>query len=141
MIKYKTTDREQREGNTFVLGFSYCSIQNIERHLQPNAYTCGVYGWRADFYNLDGFTISTGYSPLNWINKTDYKSINAYRNKKAVVLRSELLKLEKKLSNNFYSWQKTGSYEKAQKGFKKVFNNIVKKACLLAEQEANKFRD
>lgn len=137
MTKYKTTDREQRENNAIVLGFSYCSIQNIERFLTPNAYTCGVYGWRADFYELDGFTISTGYAPLRYISKTGYKDIDAYRKKKAEVLNAELLKLESKLVKNFYKWQKTsGSWHKGKKEVAKILERITKKANEAAEQAA-----
>ena len=102
MTKYKTTDREQRENNGIVLGFGYCEIQNIERYLKPNAYTAGAYGWRADFYEMDGYTISTGYSPLNYISKTGFKDIDAFRKTRAEILRGELMKLEKKLDKKFY---------------------------------------
>ena len=100
-MKYKTTDKEQRENNAFVLGFSYCSIQNIERFLSPSAYTCGVYGWRADFYNFEGWSISTGYSPLRYMSKTGYKDIDAFRTTKAKILEAGLLKIEKRLKNGF----------------------------------------
>lgn len=141
MIKYKTTDKEQRDGNAIVLGFSYCTIQNIERYLTPAAYTCGVYGWRADFYHFDGFTISTGYSPLRFISKTGYKDIDAYRNKKVEILTAELLKLESKLAKNFYKWQrKTGSWHKNKKEFAKLLERIIKKANEAAEQAAKNAR-
>lgn len=140
MIKYKTTDKEQREGNGIVLGFSYCSIQNIERYLQPNAYTCGVYGWRADFYEFDGFTISTGYSPLNFINKTGYRDIDAFRFKKAAVLREEILKLEKKLDKNRYKWQCGGDWHKARENVRKIINKIIYKANKAGEAAAAPYR-
>lgn len=141
MTKYKTTDREQRENNAIVLGFSYCTIQNIERFLTPNAYTCGVYGWRADFYELDGFTVSTGYAPLRFISKTGYKDIDTYRKKKAEILTAELLKLESKLAKNFYKWQKTlGSWYKGKKEVAKILERITKKASEAAEQAAKNAR-
>jgi hypothetical protein len=141
MIKYKTTDKEQRDGNAIVLGFSYCTIQNIERYLTPSAYTCGVYGWRADFYHFDDFTISTGYDPLRFISKTGYKDIDAYRKKKAEVLTAELLKLESKLENNFYKWQReSGSWHKGKKQIKKIIERITKKASDEAEKVASAFR-
>lgn len=55
MTKYKTTEREQRANNNLIISFSYCSIQNIERFLKAQAYTCGMYGWKADFYVTDFF--------------------------------------------------------------------------------------
>lgn len=141
MIKYKTTDKEQRDGNAIVLGFSYCTIQNIERYLTPSAYTCGVYGWRADFYHFDGFTVSTGYAPLRFISKTGYKDIDAYRKKKAEVLTAELLKLELKLAKNFYKWQReSGSWHKGKKQIEKIIERITKKASDEAEKVASAFR-
>ena len=141
MIKYKTTDKEQRDGNAIILGFSYCTIQNIERYLTPSAYTCGVYGWRADFYHFDGFTVSTGYSPLRFISKTGYKDIDAYRKKKAEVLTAELLKLELKLAKSFYKWQRNSvSWHKGKKQIEKIIERITKKASDEAEKVASAFR-
>lgn len=141
MIKYKTTDKEQRNGNAIILGFSYCTIQNIERFLTPSAYTCGVYGWRADFYHFDGFTVSTGYAPLRFISKTGYKDIDAYRKKKAEVLTAELLKLESKLAKNFYKWQReSGSWHVGKKHVAKIIERITKKASDEAEKVARVYR-
>lgn len=140
MTKYKTTDREQRENNAIVLGFSYCSIQNLERYLSANAYTCGVYGWRADFYELDGFTISTGYNPLNFVNKTGFQDIDAFRFKKAAVLREEILKLEKKLDKNFYKWQRGGDWNKARANVRKIIEKITYKANKAGEAAAAPYR-
>ena len=141
MIKYKTTDKEQRDGNAIILGFSYCTIQNIERYLTPSAYTCGVYGWRADFYHFDGFTVSTGYSPLRFISKTGYKDIDAYRKKKAEVLTADLLKLELKLAKSFYKWQRNSvSWHKGKKQIEKIIERITKKASDEAEKVASAFR-
>ena len=92
-MKYKTTDKQQRENNAMILGFSYCQIQNIERYLSPRAYTCGIYGWRADFYEFAGFTISTGYSPLEYIRKEIHKKTTAEK------IKAQILKLEKILKN------------------------------------------
>lgn len=140
MIKYKTTDREQRENNGIILGFSYCTIQNIERYLKPSAYTCGVYGWRADFYNFEGWSISTGYRPINFIYKSGYEDIDIFRSKKAEILRRELLKLEKKLDKNFYKWQKNGSWHNAVKQCNKILERIVNKAEAEASKAAAPFR-
>lgn len=140
MTKYKTTDREQRENNAIVLGFSYCDIQNIERFLKPNAYTCGVYGWRADFYEFDGFTVSTGYSPLRYISLTGYKDIDAYRKTKAAILQDGFKKIESKLNKNGYKWQKSGSWDKCHNELMKVINRLIKRASKAANDEAAKYR-
>ena len=140
MTKYRTTDREQRENNAIILGFEYCEIQNITRFLNPNAYTTGVYGWRADFYEMDGYTISTGYSPLNYISKTGFEDIDAFRKTKAEILRNEFKKLENKLNNNFYKWQKSGSWTYCQKKLLQVLARIESKAYKAADESAAKYR-
>ena len=139
-MKYKTTNKEQRENNAFVLGFSYCSIQNIERFLSPSAYTCGVYGWRADFYNFDGWSISTGYSPLRYISKTGYKDIDVYRATKAKILKAGLLKIEEKLNKGLYKWQKSGSWHYCREQMRKILNRLEEKANKAANAESAKYR-
>ena len=92
-MKYKTTDREQRSEKYLVVGIGYCDIQNITRFLDANAYTCGVYGWRADFYDFGNVGISTGYAPLTFAyDKTAQKM--------GGLIRADLLKLEQKLKQN-----------------------------------------
>ena len=121
MTKYKTTDREQRENNTLIIDFSYCSIQNIERYLRANAYTCGIYGWRADFYEFDGFTISTGYQPLTYY----FAKLNK---KRGLFIKAEILKLEKKLEKRAYKFQQNGDWNKGRKEINKKIEKIYKKA-------------
>lgn len=120
-MKYKTTDREQRQNNNTVIGFGYCEIQNIERYLRANAYTCGIYGWRADFYEFDSFTISTGYQPLTYY----FAKLNK---KRGLFIKAEILKLEKKLEKRFYKWQKSGDWDKGRKEINKKIEKIYKKA-------------
>lgn len=117
-MKYRTTDREQRENNSLVLGFGYCQIQNIERYLTPQAYTAGVYGWRADFYEFAGFTISTGYAPLEFIRGGVHKKATAEK------IKAEILKLEKSLASRRYVWQKSGNWDKGRNFITKRLNAI-----------------
>lgn len=120
-MKYKTTDREQRTNNNTIISFGYCEIQNIERYLSPNAYTCGIYGWRADFYEFDGFTISTGYQPLSYY----FSKLNE---KRGEFIKKEILKLEKKLEARRYAWQKSGDWDKGRKAINKMIEKIYQKA-------------
>lgn len=117
-MKYRTTDREQRENNSLVLGFGYCQIQNIEKYLTPRAYTAGVYGWRSDFYEFAGFTISTGYAPLNFIRGNVHKKATAEK------IKAEILKLEKALEARRYAWQKSGNWDKGRNFITKRLNAI-----------------
>ena len=117
-MKYRTTDKEQRQNKSLVLAFGYCDIQNIEKYINPQAYTAGVYGWRADFYEFDGFTISTGYAPLNWLFDKKDKA-------KAEFIKAEIRKLDKYLEKARPNWEKGKAYI-----YKKI-NAIYKKACEL----------
>ena len=117
-MKYRTTDREQRENNSLVLGFGYCQVQNIEKYLTPRAYTAGVYGWRADFYEFAGFTISTGYAPLEFVRRDIHKKATAEK------IKAEILKLEKALAARRYAWQKSGNWDKGRNLITKRLNAI-----------------
>lgn len=117
-MKYRTTDKEQRQNKSLVLGFGYCTIQNIERYINPQAYTAGVYGWRADFYEFDAFTISTGYAPLDWLFDKKDKA-------KAEFIKAEIRKLDKYLEKARPSWERGKAYI-----YKKT-TAIYKKACEL----------
>ena len=39
----------------------YCDLSYLLRNHSPIAYTCGVYGWNFDVYDIYGLTICTGY--------------------------------------------------------------------------------
>jgi len=106
-MKYKTTDREQRNNNYLVVAFGYCSIQNVERFLSPSAYTCGVYGWRADFYNFGNVTLSTGYAPLSFASDKLAVKRGAYIKKKVEALNKKIEKLSRGTGDWFKMNKKT----------------------------------
>ena len=121
-MKYKTTDKEQRENNTLIVDFGYCDIQNIERYINANAYTAGIYGWRADFYDCGGYTISTGYMPLKYIRyKAEAKRYN--------YIKCEILKLEKKLEKRAYKFQQGGDWHKGRAFVEKYLEKLYTKAA------------
>lgn len=60
-MKYKTTIRAIREGACNPRSVDYCDLQFLLNNHSPNAYTCGVYGWNFDIYEVYGLTICTGY--------------------------------------------------------------------------------
>lgn len=60
-MKYRTTIKSIRENACNPRSVGYCDLQHLLTNHSPNAYTCGVYGWNFDVYNLDGITICTGY--------------------------------------------------------------------------------
>ena len=60
-MKYKTTAKSIREGACNPRSVGYCDLQNLLNNHSPIAYTCGVYGWNFDVYEVYGVTICTGY--------------------------------------------------------------------------------
>ena len=70
-MKYKTTAKAIREGACNPRAAGYCDIQNLLINHSPIAYTCGVYGWNFDVYEVYGVTITVKMSgektPLSFI--------------------------------------------------------------------------
>ena len=60
-MKYKTTAKAIREGACNPRSVGYCDLQYLLNNHNPIAYTCGVYGWNFDVYEVYGVTICTGY--------------------------------------------------------------------------------
>ena len=60
-MKYKTTRTAIVNNCINVKCAGYCELQSLLRNHDPNAYTCGVYGWNFDIYEVYGVTICTGY--------------------------------------------------------------------------------
>lgn len=60
-MKYKTTTKALRAGSCNLRCAGYCDLSYLLRKHEPIAYTCGVYGWNFDVYEVYGLTICTGY--------------------------------------------------------------------------------
>lgn len=60
-MKYKTTRKAVVAGSPRLVSVGYCDLQTLLRYHSPIAYTCGVYGWNFDVYEIHGLTICTGY--------------------------------------------------------------------------------
>ena len=60
-MKYKTTIKAIREGACNPRSVGYCDLQYLLNNHSPIAYTCGVYGWNFDVYEVYGVTICPGY--------------------------------------------------------------------------------
>ena len=75
-MKFKTTKTAINTGYYYKICIGYCDLQYLLNYENPVAYTCGVYGWNADIYDLTDITgynacIVTGYRP--WGNiRADY---------------------------------------------------------------------
>jgi hypothetical protein len=60
-MKYKTTRKAIVNGCANVKCAGFCDLQHLLKNHEPKAYTCGVYGWNFDVYEVYGVTICTGY--------------------------------------------------------------------------------
>lgn len=60
-MKFKTTRKAIVNGSTNVRCAGYCDLYYLLHNHTPIAYTCGVYGWNFDVYDVYGVTICTGY--------------------------------------------------------------------------------
>lgn len=80
MKKVKVTQREIKEGFKNIIEVSYCEIQHLLSHKNPDYYTSGVYGWNADIYKINNNTvIVTGYRPFG--NVKNWKLARKYEEK------------------------------------------------------------
>ena len=96
-MKVKTTRKSivnSTPGNALKCA-GYCDLQALLRNHQPIAYTCGVYGWNFDVYEVYGLTICTGYRNMPgarleeitehekraaaiWSDYENYKGVDGY---------------------------------------------------------------
>lgn len=60
-MKFKTTAKAIRQSGRRTLCLGYCEAQHLLNGVEPLAYTCGVYGWNFDVYDVAGWFICTGY--------------------------------------------------------------------------------
>ena len=60
-MKVRTTRKAIVNSSTNIKCAGYCDLQFLLTNHQPVAYTCGIYGWNFDVYEVYGVTICTGY--------------------------------------------------------------------------------
>ena len=71
-MKYKATFKDLKQVYKLV-AVGYCELQAALNYKSPNAYVSSkMYGWRADVYELENFTIVTGYTTPHWAIKLPY---------------------------------------------------------------------
>ena len=78
-MKLKTTRKEikNKVSSDYIWQVGYCGMQNLLHYQEPIAYTCGVYGWNFDLYEIEGVYFTTGYR--NMIGKQlDYELLSKY---------------------------------------------------------------
>ena len=90
-MKYKTTAKELRRcyTNNRTIAIGYCDAQYLLYYQNPNCYTCGVYGWNFDGYELQGDTtlITTGYRGTYGI-RPDFDTLRDYEKRAEIIIHS-----------------------------------------------------
>lgn len=96
-MRYKTTDKDLKHAFNLVSA-GYCDLQRALNYVSPKAYTSSkMYGWRADVYEFDDFTIVTGYATPGHAVSIPYdlcKKIESDCQNQTPEIRAEILKRE-----------------------------------------------
>lgn len=80
-MKYQTTKKDVVSGHSHCIKVGYCDLQNLLNCGAASAYTCGVYGWNADIYDVSyGACIVTGHRPFGDIAPS-YEVVSTYNNR------------------------------------------------------------
>lgn len=119
-MKFKTNFKEIKDKAFLCVGLGYCSIQNLERFLDPQAYAFGIYGWKCDFYVFGNRVISTGYNPLNW----GYNKSARYA---CELIKKDLLSLNKKADSEKFKAKVGGDFFKGKAIIEKEIEKIIEK--------------
>lgn len=92
-MKFKTTRKAIVNGSSRLVSAGYCDLQILLRNHSPIAYTCGVYGWNFDVYEVYGLTICTGYR--NMPGRTA-NNIREYEGRACEIMRADSLTWEQR---------------------------------------------
>lgn len=79
-----------------VIKIGYSDAQYLLSDQTERYYTCGVYGWNADVYEIDSNTcIVTGYRPFGNID-SNYKTLKKYEDKARQIMLDYSIDYEKR---------------------------------------------
>lgn len=122
-MKVKVTKRQVLDNYCHVISVGYCDLQYLLQFKNANYYTCGVYGWSSDIYDVGcGVAISTGYRPCGNL-KASYYHITRKYNEKA-----------RKVHNKYYDGKI--KHETREKQLNKLLHEFVNE-CLNLEKSLN----
>ena len=76
-MKFRTTGKAIK-ANYDAVALGYCEVQTLFSGTEPNAYTCGVYGWNADIYTNGHKAIVTGYRPTGRAPRLSFDDVRGY---------------------------------------------------------------
>lgn len=82
-MKLKTTRKAIVTTSTDIISIGYCDAHTLLRNHNAVAYTCGVYGWNFDVFEIDGKTICTGYRNMPGRSA---KNVDEYKKKARAIM-------------------------------------------------------
>lgn len=97
-MKYKTTRKAIMNGYANIKCAGFCKLKHLLQNHLPVAYTCGVYGWNFDVYDVYGVAICTGYrgmpgEHLQCVEEYEKKAMAAETSQQVEALLKEFCKL------------------------------------------------
>lgn len=108
-MKIKTTRKAIVNSSTNIVSAGYCDLAHLLHNHSPIAYTCGVYGWNFDVYEIGGLTICTGYRGMPGRRANN---IGAYEEKAREIM----------------SWENDVPFTKKQEQVEQLLNEFIKQA-------------
>ena len=95
-MKTKVTKNEVMNGYSKVAEIYYCNLQTVLHTMDAKYFTCGVYGWNSDIYEVnESCAISTGYRPFGNV-KPNYNIVRLIEKKAKKIYANKVWKLETK---------------------------------------------
>ena len=95
-MKTRISKKEAKRMDGVILAIGYCKLATLLINKAPFAYSCGVYGWSCDYYDINGVCISTGYTPIG--KRMDYNLVNEYERKAQEVINNSSYSYEGQVS-------------------------------------------
>jgi len=87
-MKLKTTTKAIKAGSARLFQIGYCELQTLLKVREPFGYTCGLYGWNYDAYDLGGgVTLTTGYRGMPGAC-LDYKKVREFEKRASAIMDS-----------------------------------------------------
>lgn len=122
-MKVRVTKKQILDNYCNVISVGYCDLQDLLQFRSADYYTCGVYGWNSDIYDVGcGVAISTGYRPFGNL-KASYYHITRKYNEKA-----------RKVHNKYYD--RKIKLETREKQLNKLLKEFINE-CLSLEKATN----
>lgn len=107
-MKFKTTRKAITNYCHNVKCAGYADLSHLLTNHSPTAYTCGIYGWNFDVYEVYGVTICTGYRNMPG---SKLEKIREYEEKARAIL----------------SWEDKRPFEEKER----AVENLLKEFCEL----------